>query len=152
MSPSALMSWKFRDHRCLFSPSKQPLPYPMTSSPCCTAISALSGVARDPLTYYMAPTGGGVWKTVLLYSKVLPCACRACSEAQKITKSRQAMGLKEAILQEVREQGIEQKTRIVVICAYEKGFSPGDIAEIAALTVEEVEKIIEDYKAEKQSP
>jgi hypothetical protein len=30
------------------------------------------------------------------------------SDAQKITKSRQAMGLKEAILQEVREQGIEQ--------------------------------------------
>jgi DNA-directed RNA polymerase specialized sigma24 family protein len=37
----------------------------------------------------------------------------------------------------------------VVIRAYEKGFSPDDIAEIAALTVEEVEKIIEDYNANK---
>ena len=69
-------------------------------------------------------------------------------EVQKITKSRKAMGLEEAILQEVREQGIEQKTRIVVIRAYKKSFSPDDIAETAALTVEEVEKIIEEHKAE----
>ena len=52
-------------------------------------------------------------------------------------------------MQEVREQGIEKEKRLVVIRAYEKGFSPDDIAEIAALTVEEVEKIIEDYNANK---
>ena len=58
------------------------------------------------------------------------------------------MGLEEAILQEVREQGIEQNKR-TVIRLYEKGMPIIEIAEITAFTVEEVEKIIEDYNAEK---
>ena len=78
------------------------------------------------------------------------------NDVQKITKSRKAMGLEEAILQEVREQsieqGIEKEKRLVVIRTHEKGVPLADIAQIAALTVEEVEKIIEDYNAEKQSP
>ena len=63
------------------------------------------------------------------------------------------MGLEEAILQEVREQGIEQgieqEKRLVVIRTYEKGLPLTDIADITELTVEEVEQIIAAYKAPK---
>ncbi|MCR9101137.1 MAG: histidine kinase [bacterium] len=60
------------------------------------------------------------------------------------------MGLEEAILQEVREQGIEQEKRLVVIRTHEKGFPLTDIADITELTVEEVEQIIAAYKAGQQ--
>ncbi|MCR9051588.1 MAG: hypothetical protein NXI26_07010, partial [bacterium] len=74
-------------------------------------------------------------------------------EVQKITKSRKAMGLEEAILQEVKEQGIEQgieqEKRLVVIRTYEKGLPLTDIAQIAELSVEQVEQIIQTYEAEK---
>jgi len=75
------------------------------------------------------------------------------SEAQKITKSRKAMGLEEAILREVKEQGIEQgieqNKRTVVIRSHQKGMPITDIAEITELTVEEVEQIIAAYEAKK---
>lgn len=75
------------------------------------------------------------------------------NEVRKITKSREPMGLEEAILKEVLEQGIEQgverKAHTVVIRAHEKGLSMVDIAEIAGLTVEEVASIIADYEADK---
>ncbi|MCR9100624.1 MAG: hypothetical protein NXI25_11765 [bacterium] len=64
------------------------------------------------------------------------------------------MGLEEAILQEVREQGIEQgieqEKRLVVVRTYEKGMPVTDIANITELTVEEVEQIIAAYKAGQQ--
>jgi len=72
-------------------------------------------------------------------------------EVRKITKSRAPMGLEEAILKEVREQGIEQNQRTVTIRSYEKGMSVTDIADITELTVEEVEQIIAAYKAEKHA-
>jgi predicted transposase/invertase (TIGR01784 family) len=63
------------------------------------------------------------------------------------------MGLEEAILQEVKEQGIEQgieqEKRLVVIRTYEKGLPLTDIAQIAELSVEQVEQIIQTYEAEK---
>ena len=59
------------------------------------------------------------------------------------------MGLEEAILQEVREQAIEQEKRLVVIRTYEKGLPLTDIAQIAELSVEQVEQIIQTYEAEK---
>ncbi len=63
------------------------------------------------------------------------------------------MGLEEALLKEVLEQGIEQgierKAHTVVIRAHEKGLSVVDVAEIAGLTVEEVASIIADYEADK---
>jgi DNA-directed RNA polymerase specialized sigma subunit len=75
-------------------------------------------------------------------------------EVRKITKSREPMGIEEAILKEVREQsleqGIEQNQRTVTIRSYKKGMSVTDIADITELTVEEVEQIIATYKAEQQ--
>ena len=67
------------------------------------------------------------------------------------------MGLEEAILREVKEQGveqgveqgIEQNKRTVVIRSHQKGMPITDIAEITELTVEEVEQIIAAYEAEK---
>ena len=59
------------------------------------------------------------------------------------------MGLEEAILQEVREQAIEQEKRLVVIRTYEKGLPLTDIADITELTVEDLEQIIAAYKAPK---
>jgi predicted transposase YdaD len=56
------------------------------------------------------------------------------------------MGLEEAILQEVREQGIEQgieqNKRTVIIRSHEKDMPITDIAEITEMTVEEVEQIM----------
>lgn len=78
------------------------------------------------------------------------------NEVRKITKSREPMGLEEAILKEVLEQGIEQgieqgverKAHTVVIRAHEKGLPVVDIAEIAGLTAEEVASIITAYEAD----
>ena len=63
------------------------------------------------------------------------------------------MGLEEAILREVKEQGIEQgieqNKRTVVIRSHQKGMPITDIAEITECTVEEVEQIIAAYENEK---
>ena len=80
-------------------------------------------------------------------------------EVRKITKSREPMGIEEAILKEVREQsleqgieqGIDQNQRTVTIRSYKKGMPVTDIADITGLTVEEVEQIIAAYEAEKQA-
>jgi predicted transposase/invertase (TIGR01784 family) len=75
-------------------------------------------------------------------------------ELQSITNSRKPMGIREAILKEVREQGIEQgverEKQLVVIRAYEKGIPYEDIAQIADLTIEQVELIVQSYEAENE--
>lgn len=71
-------------------------------------------------------------------------------EIQQITKSEKAMGIREAILKEVKErgieQGIEQKEQTVVTRAWKKGISVQDISELADMPIEKVEAIIRELE------
>lgn len=87
-------------------------------------------------------------------------------QVQKITKSRKAMGIEEAIIQELkaqamregrntgiqkgleegREEGKWQKTRLFVFRADRKGMSVADIAELVDLPVEKVEALIREVR------
>lgn len=71
-------------------------------------------------------------------------------EIQQITKSRTTMVIREAILNEVEEQGfekgIEQKERIVESRAWKKGMSAEEIAELADMPVQEVEVLIRELE------
>lgn len=88
-------------------------------------------------------------------------------EIQIITKSRQAMGIREAILHDVRKTGFEEgqakgvekgiekgraeKERIVVKRAWEKDLDVEVIAELADISKEKVETIIQDLIKEKEN-
>ncbi len=89
-------------------------------------------------------------------------------DIQELTKSRQAMGIEEAILEEFKKQGLEQglekgleqgleqglekglekgreeSIRNVISRAHRKGLPLEDIADLVALPIEEVEAIIEE--------
>ncbi|PHN01275.1 RpnC/YadD family protein [Flavilitoribacter nigricans] len=91
-------------------------------------------------------------------------------EIQQITKSRTTMGIREAIINDAKEQGfeqgieqgieqglergieqgIEQKERKVVTRAWAKGFPIEEIAELADMPIERVESIIREIE-EKES-
>lgn len=63
------------------------------------------------------------------------------------SQNRRSMGIREAILQDVKEQGIElgseKKELIVVTRAWKKGISPEDIAYLADMELDKVKIIIE---------
>lgn len=75
-------------------------------------------------------------------------------EVREITKSRKPMGLEEAILKEVREQGIEQgiekgiekgigqEKQLAILRAYENGIATAMIAKIVDLPLVRVESVI----------
>lgn len=85
-------------------------------------------------------------------------------EIQLITKSRQAMGIRQAILQDVKETGFEEgqaegrvegraegqaiKERIVVKRAWIKGLDHEEIADLADMPLEKVETIIQELTNE----
>lgn len=67
-------------------------------------------------------------------------------EVREITKSRKPMGLEEAILKEVLEQGIEkgigQEKQLAILRAYENGIATAMIAKIVDLPLVRVESVI----------
>ena len=73
-------------------------------------------------------------------------------EIQLLTKSNKEMGIREAILQEVKEEGleegrvkgIEEKERVVISRAWKKGMPVEEIAELVALPVKKVEAVIQE--------
>jgi predicted transposase/invertase (TIGR01784 family) len=75
-------------------------------------------------------------------------------EVREITKSRKPMGLEEAILKEVREQGIEQgiekgfgqEKQLAILRAYENGIATAMIAKIVDLPLVRVESVIADHE------
>ena len=77
-------------------------------------------------------------------------------EVRKITKSREPMGLEEAILKEVREQsleqgiekGIDQEKQLTVIRGYENGVALELIAKVVDLSLDEVKRIIASHTGE----
>ena len=69
-------------------------------------------------------------------------------EVRKITKSREAMGLEEAILKEVREQGIEQEKQLAVIRGYQNGIALELLSKVVDLPLEQVERIIASHTGE----
>ena len=74
-------------------------------------------------------------------------------DIQLITKSRKAMGIREAILQEFKERGLEEgrveNTRFVISRARKKGMPVEEIADLVGLPMEKVEAIICELKDEK---
>ena len=88
-------------------------------------------------------------------------------ELQLIVKSRKPMGIREAILQDVKEQGIEigikqgfeqgiekgldEKERIVVTRGWKKGMSPQDIAELADMSIDKVKSIIVELERQESN-
>ena len=78
-------------------------------------------------------------------------------DIQLITKSRKAMGIREAILQEFMERGLEEgrvegrveNTRFVISRARKKGMPVEEIADLVGLPMEKVEAIICELKDEK---
>ena len=69
-------------------------------------------------------------------------------EVRKITKSREAMGLEEAILKEVREQSIEQEKQLAVIRGYQNGIALELLSKVVDLPLEQVERIITSHTGE----
>jgi hypothetical protein len=75
-------------------------------------------------------------------------------ELQVITKSKQPMGIREAILQEAEEQGIEKgieqgiEQGILVVRCWKKGMSPQEIADQVNLPLEKVEAILAELLKE----
>jgi predicted transposase/invertase (TIGR01784 family) len=83
-------------------------------------------------------------------------------QVREITKSRKPMGLEEAILKEVREQGIEQgiergieqgivqgigqEKQLAILRAYENGIATAMIAKIVDLPLAQVESVIAKYE------
>jgi hypothetical protein len=71
-------------------------------------------------------------------------------QVREITKSRKPMGLEEAILKEVREQGIEQgigqEKQLAILRAYENGIATEMIAKIVDLPLAQVESVIADHE------
>ena len=55
------------------------------------------------------------------------------------------MGLEEAILQEMREQGIDQEKQLAVIRGYENGIDLELVAKVVDLSLDEVERIIASH-------
>jgi predicted transposase/invertase (TIGR01784 family) len=78
-------------------------------------------------------------------------------EIDVITKTNNSMGIREAILNDVKEQGIEegieqgihQKERIVVSRAWKKGLPVKDIADLVDIDIERVKAIIKQLEMEK---
>lgn len=73
-------------------------------------------------------------------------------EIQQITKSRKTMSIREAIINDAKEQGfeqgIEQKERTVVTRAWQKGLPAAEIAELADMPLDRVEAIIRELEQE----
>ncbi len=80
---------------------------------------------------------------------------------QSITKSKETMGVREAILEDLkkrsREEGlkeglkekeiaIKEMERQVIFRAWKKGMATGDIADLVNLPVEEVENMIQEFR------
>ena len=59
------------------------------------------------------------------------------------------MSIREAILNEAKEQGLGQKERTVITRAWKKGYSVQEIAELADVSVERVESIIQELNQKK---
>lgn len=92
------------------------------------------------------------------------------NDIQSIIKSRKAMGLREAILNEFKEMGLaeglkkgleegreeglaeghEEKERIFVLRGMEKNLSIEDIAFLADISVEKVQMIIQEFQESKE--
>ena len=67
---------------------------------------------------------------------------------QTFTKSNRPMGIREAIINDVKEQGINEAKHGMVARAWKKGLSIQDIVELADLPEEEVKVIIRELEKE----